>query len=58
MEKHGRVSRTHDLGNLEIIAQDATNVDKGLGSDLHRTDVSHQNWTKIVLHKLDKVKLT
>ena len=58
MEKHGRVSRTHDLGNSEIIAQDATNVDKGLGSDLHRTDVSHQKWTKIVLHKLDKVKLT
>ena len=58
MEKHGRVSRTHDLGNLEIIAQDATNVDKGLGSDLHRTDVSHQKWTKIVLQKLDNVNLT
>ena len=53
MEKHGRVSRAHDLGNLEIIAQDATNVDKGLRSDLHRRDVSHQKWTKIVSHKLD-----
>ena len=58
MEKHGRVNRTHDLGNLEIIAQDVTNVDKGLGSDLHRTDVSRQKWTKIVLHKLDNVNLT